>query len=253
MNPLASPAVKTLLKRLGGAAAGAGLGAAENRLIYNPTAQMVQGDPEAKASPFASHMSVLLGALSGLQAANGGLGSAVRNYIPKVSLMSGTEAGIQGIKGFMRDAPLRLRTAELQRGAAADAKDTAATEANTAKQTLDSLGKMTPFQKTMVGLGAGGLGVYGVAQLAAALKSRKKKGPQQGTVVKGDPAQRRPGKVRIDVPAGSLPPEFFRSIIDADDKERALTTAITKPASFPIGEVDLMAELVEDLEVLARV
>jgi hypothetical protein len=99
---------------------------------------------------------------------------------------------------------------------------TAILEAQTAERQNKYLG-MNNIPALLTSLaalgGAGGLGYYLYKKYGP--KKRKKPGE---TTLKGTPNRRRQ-KVKIDVPAESLPPEFFRSLVNVDDMDDALMKA----------------------------
>ena len=238
-----------LVKDLANAGLGAGAGVLENKFLYDPLAKDIQGDASAESSAVGSHVSPLLGALSGFGARrNPGL--IAGSYIPKMLALSGTEAGVQGVKGFMKDAPRRQRTAELNQQAAADSKTTAHTQLETAKQDQAAKGNWSNQDKIMAALAAAGIGAAGLYGYNS-LKGKPKAKKTTSEVLKGDPSERRRQKLRIDVPADSLPPEFFKSLIDADGRSHALTTLNTKAAAvrleFDMDRADILAGIAADL------
>lgn len=234
-----------LAKDLANAGIGSGVGYLENKFLYDPLAKQIQGDDTATSSAVGSHISPLLGALTGF-AARRNPGMIRDSYVPKLLALSGTEAGVQGVKGFMQDAPLRKQTAELNRAAAADNRTTEAIKLEQAKG-------WTTQDKIMAALAAAGIGAAGLYGFNS-LRGKRKGGAATKEVLKGDPSQRRKQKLRIDVPADSLPPEFFQSLIDADGRDRALTTLQTKAArfEFEVDRDEMLAGLAADLAGLYK-
>ena len=113
-----SAAIKSLLKDIGLAGAGAGVGYAENKLVYDPLARSITGESDAKSTPIGSHGAPILGALTALMARRQGLGPALQGYIPKLTALTAAEAGGQGVKAFIKDAPTRAEAARLNVDAA---------------------------------------------------------------------------------------------------------------------------------------
>lgn len=216
-----SPATRSAL----GAGAGVGLSALENKLIDDP----------------------------GLEKVNLGLGAATGGMIgyggrPGAGALSGLalkQMALLGTNAFMKDAPLR---AEAARNNAEAAKANLATE----QIKKDQAGKWSNQDKVLAALAAAGVGAAGIYGVNSILARRKKPKTTDNAVLKGDPGTPRRQKLKIEVPASSLPPEFFQSLVDADDRDRALTTLQTKTACIEV-ELDrsqILAGLVADVNDL---
>jgi hypothetical protein len=190
---------------------------------------------------------LLLGGSVGLFGSKKGLPAAAGAYLPK-------SLALHYLDAYKKDAPLRHQTAQLNAAAAADSKTTAGTQLATAQAEQASKGQWSTQDKIMAALaaaGIGGVGIYGINSILNR-KKKSKGGPATKEILKGDPSTPRRQKLKIEVPASSLPPEFFQSLVDADDRERALTTLSTKTASFEfeVDRAEMLAGLASDLDWL---
>jgi hypothetical protein len=193
-----------------GGLGGLGLGHLETEGIR----QYFGGD----ANPYTGKLNPLLGAVVGAMMGNrfgkvlptGKLGPAelfANTWVPKSLLIGGTDVA--------------MRMAEQQASLASKGVDAARAQENAAKILAASI-----LGVGGLGAGYGGYKMYENKQKEKAKKERAAKKKERETV-KGKPNRRRQ-KVRIDVPAESLPPEFFESLIDSDDAQDAAMSVPTE-------------------------
>lgn len=144
-------------------------------------------------------------------------------WAAKNTAMLGVHSLEQAADAYKREAP--------QRQAIADTELTAAKHnADAARQNAANAGSMSPGTKASLALagilGTGGLGLY-------AYNSLKSKKPAKTTTTatihgKEGPVRK---KVTINIPAKALPPEFYQSLINADDRRGANMTLTTERTS----------------------
>lgn len=199
-------------------AAGVGLAEWENRTLLEDADDKLKG------------INRVLGLTAGLG----------MRYFPKTSLggITGkqvaqfmTDRVSKGVDAYKEDAPLRKAIADINLEAAklSEKATSADLQASQIKHDMmlrdaENKGQWSTQDKLLAGLlGLGTLtgGVYAYNALKS--KSKKPKPKSDKQIVKGDPDQRRRGTVTIKLPYASLPQEFGRSIVDADDMTKALT------------------------------
>lgn len=183
----------------GGALAGLGASELENRTLLPDSDSGTKG------------INRIMGAVSGGMLPHG----------PAAALGSLTfkQLGLGALNSYQKDAPMRARISDTNLSAAQAAERTSKTNLETAGIAREQAGKWSPEAKALAGLaGAGilGAGIYGANSLLHGSRAKKEK---QVSVEKGDAAARKRQKVRFDVPAESLPPEFFRSLAHVDDAD----------------------------------
>lgn len=126
---------------------------------------------------------------------------------------------------YVVDAPTRKAVADTQLDTAKREQETAQINKDMAADQQAHSGDWTLKDKLLAGaLGVGALGAGTYLTNSILNRHKKKTARPADTVLSGDPKLRRPHKVRIDIPADSLPNEFYQSLVDADNRPRALAT-----------------------------
>ena len=206
-------------------------------LLKNKTLQTVAGGGAGLAGAEWENRNWMPDADSGLKGINDVAGGLTGMIIPHKPLLGTSLLTAKQLATYLAhkaqkatdaytvDAPTRKAIADTQLNTASREQGTATINKDTAADQQEHAGDWTLRDKLLaggLGLGAIGAGTY----LTNSIMNRHKKKTARpaDTVLSGDPKLRRPHKVRIDIPAESLPDEFYRSLVDADNRPRALST-----------------------------
>jgi hypothetical protein len=237
----AGPTKAEVAQSVIGAIFGGSAGYGESEATAKTWDQLTGG--ESEALPFTQWLNTALGALAGGAAPRVGkdkVDSAkflTQAWVPKSLAIGGTDVGLRYAGGQAALSEKALEAArqkveaakqEVEAGKqqleAARIGTEAAKSQGEAAESIAGAGKdVSNALKALVGLGgAAGLtyGGYKLYEHINKMLKKKNRKPKGDVTVKGKPSRKR-HKVKIDVPAEALPPEFFSSLIDVDDAEHA--------------------------------